>query len=187
MRCQIPAPSTRKLLFSIAILSLTIAGVACMSSASNDDSKDSNRGEMEQTGDIKIALILENTESLGYPDAKIVITNESKQVFCIRYDREPLQYLNLIVRNAHHRIVSNGYSGDIFSKFGKDRQVCLKPNEVYESSVDLFETLKKENRKPGQYFIQAIYTYKDSDQVLDRYKGREYKSNTVKVTLREEK
>lgn len=184
MKCQLPAPSICKLLLSITILTLTVAGVACMLSASNDASKDSTLGEIEQTGDIKIALIiLENSETLGYPHAKIVITNESKQVFCIKYDSDPLEYLNMIIRDTHHRIVSTGYYGTIFSRFGEERQVRLKPNDVYEHSVDLFETLKKENRKPGQYFIQAVYTYKDSDLFIDRHKGRQYKSNTVNVTL----
>jgi hypothetical protein len=165
--------SIRKLLLSVSLFGLTITGAACVSSAGKDIPKEPGGGEIEQSGDLAITLIVAN-EKKSYPGGKIVITNKSKHLFRIKFDPDPLVYLDLIVRDSDQNKVSSGNYGAKFSWWGKERELCLEPNEKYEDTINLFATVKKEARKPGKYSIQAVYIY-------DRIK---YISNTANVTLK---
>ncbi len=174
MKYQTSEFSMRKLLLSVTLLGITIGGAACMMPASKDTPRNSSAGEIIQDGEIKFTLIVANDKKSNQPDAKIAITNESKQVFRVRFDSDPLQYLNLIVRDADHKRVSSGYYGAMFSRFGRERELCLKPSEHCEFNISLFATVEEKDRKPGNYSIQAVYTYD----------GIKYRSNTVNVTLK---
>ena len=92
--------------------------------------------------------------SLG---AEVELENTSTALVEIEIDRHPLQYLNLLVRDAGGALVSAGHYGDIFSPLGGAHTFRLAPGAKYTHNVFLLGTVPEERRKPGRYGVQAIY------------------------------
>lgn len=90
---------------------------------------------------------------------EIELENSSPHVLEIKTEMHPLQYLNLVVKDARGRIHSEGHYGDIFSPRGKIDTLRLAPGAKYQHIVSLLGTLPEKKRLPGKYSVQAVYDY----------------------------
>jgi hypothetical protein len=88
---------------------------------------------------------------------EVELENTSSGVVEIEIDTHPLQYLNLVVRDAAGALVCAGHYGDIFSPPGETRTFRLAPGARYTHNVFLLGTVPEESRQPGRYSVQAIY------------------------------
>jgi hypothetical protein len=91
----------------------------------------------------------------------------------IEYEMAVLQYLDLIVHDAHEKIVSDHHYGDRFSPFEKAKVLRLAPGAKYQARVHFFATVSRKPVAPGTYHVQAIYAYN----------GFRAKSEPVAVTV----
>jgi hypothetical protein len=98
---------------------------------------------------------------------EVELQNTSDKVVEIEMDMHPLQYLNLVVTDSVGTIISSGHYGDIFSPLGTTRTLRLAPKEKFAHNVALLGTVPEERRKPGRYFVQAIYQYKGLKSVSE--------------------
>src|SRR5262245_27604702 len=71
----------------------------------------------------------------------------------------PLQYPDLLVKDAQENVVSEGHYGDCFSPMLKPYTLCLRPGEKYVGNVHLFGNVPERKQQPGWYTVQAIYEY----------------------------
>ncbi len=90
---------------------------------------------------------------------EIELENSSPRVLEIETDRHPLQYLHLVVTDAHGKVLSEGHDGDIFSPRGKIDTLRLTPGAKYHHLVSLLETLPQARQVSGTYTVQAVYEY----------------------------
>jgi hypothetical protein len=91
--------------------------------------------------------------------AEVEIENLANSVFEIEYQMAVLQYLNLIVCDAHGVVVSEGHYGDRFSPFERPIVLRLGPGEKYRAEVHLFATMPRRPIAPATYFVHALYEY----------------------------
>jgi hypothetical protein len=91
--------------------------------------------------------------------AELELQNLSASDLQIEYQMAVLQYLNLIVRDANCKIISDHHYGDRFSPFEKAKILCLAPGEKFRANVNLFATVSHKPISPGTYTVQAVYEY----------------------------
>jgi hypothetical protein len=89
--------------------------------------------------------------------AEVELENTSAEAVEIEIDMHPLQYLDLVVRDAAGTPVSSGRYGDIFSPLGERHTFRLAPGAKYTHNVFLLGTVPEEKRTPGRYTVQAVY------------------------------
>jgi len=99
---------------------------------------------------------------------QIELKNVGEASIEIRWYSDPMQYLNLIVRDPDGKNISVFCYGDQFSPYWPAPQILnLHPRESYSSTVNLLGTVKKKNMVPGSYRIQAIYNYENIKAVSE--------------------
>jgi hypothetical protein len=91
---------------------------------------------------------------------EVVLENTSPDVMEIEVQMSPLQYLNLVVKDAQGKVVSEGHYGDRFSPLESPHVLRLEPGERFIGNVSLLGTVPENKRLPGNYTIQAIYNYR---------------------------
>jgi hypothetical protein len=91
--------------------------------------------------------------------AEVELENLSTSDLQIEYQMAVLQYLNLIVRDANSKIISDHHYGDRFSPFENAKVLRLAPGEKFRANVNLFATVSHKPIAPGIYIVQAVYEY----------------------------
>ncbi len=91
---------------------------------------------------------------------EVEVENTSREVLEIEVHRSPLQYLNLIVRDAGGEVISDFFYGDLFSPLAEPCTIRLQPGEKYVGPISLLGNVPEEKRLPGKYEVQAVYEYR---------------------------
>jgi hypothetical protein len=92
---------------------------------------------------------------------EVELENVSSSPIEIELQMSPLQYLNLVVKDAAGNVVSEGHYGDRFSPLASRYTFRLDPGQKYAHSVTLLGTVPAERQVPGRYTVQAVYKAKD--------------------------
>jgi hypothetical protein len=88
---------------------------------------------------------------------EVELENTSSAPIQIELQMSPLQYLNLIVKDAAGKVVSEGHYGDRFSPVAEPYAFRLEPGQKYTHNVALLGTVPEAKRLPGRYTVQAVY------------------------------
>jgi hypothetical protein len=99
----------------------------------------------------------------GYHLAREVglpLENTSPEVLEIEVRSSPLQYLDLLVRDAGGPVISDSFYGDLFLPLAEPYTLRLPPGEKYIGPVSLLGNVPEDKRLPGKYSVQAVYEYR---------------------------
>jgi hypothetical protein len=89
----------------------------------------------------------------------VEIENVSSDVIEIEVTMHPLQYLNLVIRDAAGDLVPAPPYGHIFSPRETPYFFRLAPGEKYTHNVSLLGLIPPEEQLPGTYTVRAVYEY----------------------------
>ena len=96
----------------------------------------------------------------GSPTAgEVELENTSGEVLEIVSHFSPFQYLDIVVRDASGRVLSEGHYGDIFSPMENAYVWRLQPGEKLLHPVSLTAAVPQEKIAPGEYTVQAVYEH----------------------------
>jgi len=90
---------------------------------------------------------------------EVEIENISPAVIEIEVGMHPLQYLDLVIKNATGKIVPGAPYGHLFSPRDVPYILRLAPGEKYTHNVSLLGTVAESDQLPGVYSVQAVYEY----------------------------
>ena len=90
---------------------------------------------------------------------EVEIENVSANVIDIAVTMHPLQYLNLVVRDASGNPLRAAPYGNIFSPREAPYIFRLAPGEKYTHNASLLGTVPEEKQLSGTYTVSAIYEY----------------------------
>ena len=88
---------------------------------------------------------------------EVELENTSAKPIEIELQMSPLQYLNLIVRDAAGDVVSEGHYGNRFCPLAEKYTLRLEPGQKYTHNVSLLGTVPEARQVPGRYSVQAVY------------------------------
>jgi hypothetical protein len=88
---------------------------------------------------------------------EVELENTSAKPIEIELQMSPLQYLNLVVRDAAGNVVSEGHYGNRFSPLAEEYPFRLEPGQKYTHNVSLLGTVPETKQLPGRYTVQAVY------------------------------
>jgi hypothetical protein len=89
----------------------------------------------------------------------VEIENISPDVIEIEVTMHPLQYLDLVIRDAAGDLVPAPPYGHIFSPRETPYLFRLAPGEKYTHSVSLLGNVPADRQLPGTYTVRAEYEY----------------------------
>lgn len=93
--------------------------------------------------------------------AELELENLSGHEIEIEYQMAVLQYLDLIVRDATGKTISDRHYGDRFSPFELPKVLCIPTGQKFRANVNLFATVSQKPVAPGTYNVQAVFEYND--------------------------
>ncbi len=99
--------------------------------------------------------------------AEVELENVSGARLEIAYRMTELHHLNLVVRDAEGKVVSQGHFGDRFAPTREPSLLHLEPGEKFTANVHLFATMPVDPVPPGTYMVEAVYEYNDLRAVSD--------------------
>jgi hypothetical protein len=88
---------------------------------------------------------------------EVELENTSDKPVEVELQMSPLQYLNLVVRDAAGNVVSEGHYGNRFSPLAEAYRLRLEPGQKYAHTVSLLGTVPESKQLPGKYTVQAVY------------------------------
>jgi hypothetical protein len=88
---------------------------------------------------------------------EVELENTSAKPIEIALQMSPLQYLNLVVKDAAGNVVSEGHYGNRFSPLAEEYTFRLDPGQKYTHNVSLLGTVPESKQLPGRYTVQAVY------------------------------
>jgi hypothetical protein len=91
--------------------------------------------------------------------AEVELENVSGTPLDIAYWMTELHHLNLLVRDAEGKVVSQGHFGDRFAPTREPSILHLEPGEKFTAYVHLFATMRVDPVPPGTYAVEAVYEY----------------------------
>jgi hypothetical protein len=90
---------------------------------------------------------------------EVEIENVSPDAIEIQVAMHPLQYLDLLIRDAAGAFVPAAPYGHLFSPRETPYVLRLAPGEKYTHNVSLLGTVPEAEQLPGTYSVQAVYEY----------------------------
>jgi hypothetical protein len=133
---------------------------------------------------LRMACRLEVVKKTG-PDPKefvgvLVLTNTSTEPLEIKYQTNPLEYLDLDVKDEKGLTLPKSIAsyGFIYSPISSEKMwftLTVSPGETYRAEVVLFAQVdeKKHPVTPGKYTVEAVY----------KWNAPGYRSNKVTVEV----
>jgi hypothetical protein len=88
---------------------------------------------------------------------EVELENTSEKPIEIELQMSPLQYLDLVVKDAAGNVVSEGHYGNRFSPLAEEYTFRLEPGQKYTQNVSLLGTVPESKQLPGRYTVQAVY------------------------------
>jgi hypothetical protein len=89
----------------------------------------------------------------------VEIENISEAAIELEVTMHPLQYLDLVVRDGAGNVLPTRPFGHVFSPREKPLLLRLEPGDKYTHNVSLLGTIPEEEQLPGDYTVQAVFTY----------------------------